>query len=130
MTLWGGYGSREGAFGDPVGVVISPGREVFVADHGNNRIQKFDLFGNFDFSFGSNGSADSQFIDFAGIAFGADQQLYVVDRSVPILALDYYNRGLARSKLGRTSQADSDEITACALVRNSELTSQYCPALN
>ena len=130
MTSWGGYGSHEGAFVDPVGVVINPGREVFVADHGNHRIQKFDSFGNFDFSWGSNGSAENQFIDIAGIALGADEQVYVADRTAAIVASDYYNRSLYQRKLGQTFQAGFDEASACALVVNAELDNEYCPALN
>jgi hypothetical protein len=103
-----------------------------VADHGNHRIQKFDSFGNFDFSWGRDGSADSQFIDLSGIAFGGDLQtsIYVADRIIPVVASDYSNRSLAQRKLGQNLQADSDEVAVCAFVKNTELTSEYCPALN
>ncbi len=101
-----------------------------MADQGNHRIQKFDSFGNFDLSWGSDGSAVSQFINLSGLAFGADQQVYVADRIISIVVSDYSNRSRAQRKLGQTFQADSDEAAVCALVKNSELNSEYCPALN
>lgn len=40
-TQWGGYGSGPGQFIDPSGVAVDAGGNVYVADFGNNRIQKF-----------------------------------------------------------------------------------------
>ena len=46
FTTWGSRGSEPGQFIESTGIVIS-GNEIFVMDLGNDRIQVFDLDGNF-----------------------------------------------------------------------------------
>ena len=46
FTFWGSHGSGPGQFIEPTGVGVGGG-SVFVADRGNDRIQVFDLDGNF-----------------------------------------------------------------------------------
>jgi DNA-binding beta-propeller fold protein YncE len=41
MKVWGSEGSGNGEFKDPSGVAIDSSDNVYVADMGNNRIQKF-----------------------------------------------------------------------------------------
>lgn len=42
LAEWGSSGTGPGQFSDPMGIGVSPdGNIVYVADSGNNRIQKF-----------------------------------------------------------------------------------------
>lgn len=54
-------GNAEGQFSNPYGVHVDSANRLFVADKGNNRIQVFDLSGNFIGAFGSPGAGLSQF---------------------------------------------------------------------
>jgi len=47
VTSWGSQGSGAGQFLNPVGIAVGPNGYVYVADAGNNRIQKFDANGTF-----------------------------------------------------------------------------------
>ncbi len=44
---WGGFGSSNGQFQEPVGITADPAGFIYVADSDNKRIQKFDLNGHF-----------------------------------------------------------------------------------
>src|SRR5439155_3914247 len=71
LTAWGSPGSGNGQFGggspngayayDPSGVATDGSGNVYVADAGNHRIQKFDANGTFLTAWGSPGSGDGQF---------------------------------------------------------------------
>jgi DNA-binding beta-propeller fold protein YncE len=52
-----------------------------VVDAGNDRIQKFDSSGNFITTWGTTGSADSQFSRPIGIATDSSGNIYVCDNS-------------------------------------------------
>jgi DNA-binding beta-propeller fold protein YncE len=52
---------------------------VYVADSGNNRIQKFDSDGNFMTKWGSSGSGDGEFSGPDGIAVDTSGNVYVSD---------------------------------------------------
>ena len=54
VMTWGKQGSAPGQFHDPNGIAVASGK-VFVADSRNNRIQVFDLNGNFIRQFGMPG---------------------------------------------------------------------------
>ncbi|MEW5707514.1 MAG: NHL repeat-containing protein [Pseudomonadota bacterium] len=54
VKAWGGKGAGPSQFDDPTGIVVA-GREVFVADARNGRIQVFDFDGNFLRQFGRPG---------------------------------------------------------------------------
>src|SRR3990167_8602100 len=41
ITMWGSYGSEDGQFNYPGGVVVDASGNVYVTDYHNNRIQKF-----------------------------------------------------------------------------------------
>jgi len=45
VKCWGSEGSAPGEFNIPIGIAINAADEVFVTDHYNNRIQKFDADG-------------------------------------------------------------------------------------
>jgi hypothetical protein len=76
LTSWGGAGSGNGQFsqfsyspfGGPAGVATDGSGNVYVADPGNSRIQKFDARGRFLTAWGSSGSGNGQFF-FSGPAY-------------------------------------------------------------
>jgi len=47
VTSWGSQGSGAGQFTNPCGIAVGPTGAVYVADAGNNRIQKFDANGTY-----------------------------------------------------------------------------------
>lgn len=57
-TKWGTEGSEDGQFLIPEGIDIDSAGNIFVADTGNSRIQKFDSDGNFITKWGTEGSGD------------------------------------------------------------------------
>ena len=58
---WGTSGSGDGQFSNPLGVTTDPAGNVYVADAGNDRIQKFTSAGTFLTKWGTDGSGDGQF---------------------------------------------------------------------
>src|SRR5262245_30897493 len=67
LTKWGSPGSGDGQFSKPAGIAVDGSGNVYVADTGNNRIQKFTNTGTFLTKWGSFGSGDGQFWDPAGV---------------------------------------------------------------
>jgi len=70
ITKWGSEGSGDGQFDWVFDVKVDKNTKnpnVYVADTGNYRIQKFDKDGKFITKWGSKGSGDGQFEDLLGI---------------------------------------------------------------
>ena len=68
---------------------------MYVADSGNNRVQKFDSNGNFISKFGTYGTGDGQFINPVDIAVDSSDNVYVDDSlnsKVQIYSLDIQNQ--------------------------------------
>lgn len=78
-TSWGAAGSSDGQFNNPVYLASGPDGSVYVADTGNNRVQRFTADGAFLQSFGSPGAAAGQFNGPTGIGVGPDGTVYVAD---------------------------------------------------
>jgi sugar lactone lactonase YvrE len=78
LMEWGSSGSGNGQFSSPIGIARDSSGNVFVADTGNHRIQKFDSDGNFINGWGSQGSGDGQFSSPQGIAVDGTV-VYVAD---------------------------------------------------
>jgi sugar lactone lactonase YvrE len=81
QTQWGSEGNGDGQFSYPSGIATDTSGNVYVADRGNFRIQKFDSSGSFINQWGSYGDGDGQFslprdvaIDPAGNVYVADTQ--------------------------------------------------------
>jgi YD repeat-containing protein len=79
VLKWGSYGSGNGEFGFPYGVAVDSSGNVYVADSGNSRIQKFDSNGTFITKWGSNGSGNGQFDGPHGVAVDSSEYVYVAE---------------------------------------------------
>jgi sugar lactone lactonase YvrE len=78
-TKWGSLGTAPGQFNLPRGVGGGISSDVYVADSGNNRIQRFTSSGGFIGAWGSFGSTAGQFSNPGGIAVDSDGNVYVAD---------------------------------------------------
>ncbi len=79
ILSWGSRGSGPGQFIDPRGLAVDREGNVYVADGGNHRIQKFDPNGRFLLQWGGQGNAPGQFQEPWGIAVDKDGNVYVAD---------------------------------------------------
>lgn len=79
--MWGSEGTGEGQFNSPVGIALDPSGNIYVADTGNHRIQKFDSNGNFIRKWGSESTGDGQFSHPEGVAIDSSRNVYVADTS-------------------------------------------------
>lgn len=75
----GGVGKALGQFSKPFGLHVASDRNIFVADTGNSRIQKFDASGA---SLMALGPIPGQIAAPTGIAVDASGNIYVVDASL------------------------------------------------
>lgn len=75
----GSSGSSNGQFNVPADICIK-GDAMYVADLGNNRIQKLTIRGEFLHAFGEFGSGQGQFSGPAGIVVDSNDRLIVSDR--------------------------------------------------
>ena len=87
ITKWGSYGGGDGQFCGgyavygPEGIAVDSAGYVYIADTGDNRIQKFDTNGNFITKWGgpNPGSGDGQFGFPNGVAVDSSGYVYVLD---------------------------------------------------
>lgn len=82
VTEWGSLGTATGQFIVPNGVAADGAGNVYVADTGNNRIQKFTVSGatvTFVKEWGSSGTDDGLFNTPGGITVDAAGNVYVSD---------------------------------------------------
>ena len=79
QAKWGSHGVGDGWFMTPASVSVDPSGNVYVADSGNHRIQKFDSNGNYLSKWGSIGNAEGQFRVPQGVTADSSGNVYVVD---------------------------------------------------
>lgn len=79
VTKWGTTGSTDGQFISPRGIATDAAGNVYVADAGNTRVQKFDNNGVFQFKFGIPGDVNGGFVSESGIAVDSSGNIYVSD---------------------------------------------------
>ncbi len=79
----GSAGTGNGQFdpggGSPNSIVVDSNGDIYVADMGNNRVQKFDSSGIFIREIGGAGTAEGQFGSPKGISVDSNDNLYVAD---------------------------------------------------
>lgn len=79
LGAFGGFGGGDGQFRRPVDVAVDEEGVIYVADSGNQRVQRFDKEGKFLGAFGGFGAQPGLFASPAGIEYAAGR-VYVVDR--------------------------------------------------
>jgi sugar lactone lactonase YvrE/phosphodiesterase/alkaline phosphatase D-like protein len=76
---WGSVGTGNGQFGDMSGLAVDGAGNVWVADYGNSRVQKFDAAGNYLSQFGKYGTGNGEFNQPYGVAIAPSGDLWVAD---------------------------------------------------
>lgn len=76
---FGAAGSKPGQLEKARGLAVDKGWNLWVADTGNDRVQKFGPDGSFLQSLGEDGSHDGQFDEPSGIAVSVRDKLFVAD---------------------------------------------------
>ena len=79
VLCFGKHGSGDGMFTCPLGVAVSDGDEIVVADQCNHRVQVFDSNGTFLRSFGHRGEKAGEFTFPFGIAIYKNKNIFVTD---------------------------------------------------
>lgn len=79
IAKWGSQGSGAGQFSTPTGIAIDSDGNVYIADAGTNRIQKFSSSGEFILSWGGSGSEDGVFGQLLSVAVGPDGSVYTTE---------------------------------------------------
>ena len=84
QATWGGWSDAlaDGSFSRRVGyrgIAVDADGNVYAADPGNHRVQKFTQYGRFSTAWGTLGHQPGQFHTPLGVAVDADRHVYVVD---------------------------------------------------
>jgi sugar lactone lactonase YvrE len=79
VSKFGSTGTTDGKFNNPRAMAIDGSGNIFVADYGNNRVQKFDSSGVYLSQFGSAGTGNGQFDGPTAIAFDGSGNIFVAD---------------------------------------------------
>jgi NHL repeat/RTX calcium-binding nonapeptide repeat (4 copies) len=80
VAEWGTPGSGAGELSAPSGIDTDSLDNVYVADHDNNRIQKYSADGELLATWGTIGSGNGQFFHPFDVAVGESGNIYVADR--------------------------------------------------
>ncbi|HZD35464.1 MAG TPA: 6-bladed beta-propeller [Nitrososphaeraceae archaeon] len=102
---WGSEGKANGQLSKPESSIVDSMGDVYIADYGNNRIQKFTNDGEFIKAWGSKGTADGQFQGPAGLSTDANDNIYVTDKNNDRIQV-FTNEGQFITKFGTTGAGD------------------------
>ena len=102
---WGSPGNGDGQFSKPVGIAIDASGNVYISDQVNNRIQKFDMGGNFVKKWGSTGNLAGQFSGPQGIGIDSANKVYVADWGNNRIQV-FDSDGTFRTQWGSAGNAD------------------------
>jgi DNA-binding beta-propeller fold protein YncE len=106
----GAPGTGPAQFSHPQALAVGPGGEVYVADTGNDRVQRLSAGGVLQGAFGGHGGGDGRFRSPNGIGLDGAGDVYVLDgENNRVEAFDRVGRFLARwgargAGLGQLSQ--------------------------
>ncbi len=78
-SVFGSAGTGNGQFGHPAGIAVDSKGTIWVVDQDNDRVQKFNVAGEFQSAFGSQGTGNGQFGRPTDIAVDAAGNLWVTD---------------------------------------------------
>lgn len=79
ILTFGSLGEAEAQFNQPQGICVDKEGNIFVADTGNNRVQKFNNEGNYLSGFGQFGWEEGEFSNPFNIAIDSEANIYVTD---------------------------------------------------
>src|SRR5690606_1711014 len=104
--IWGGPGSAPGEFDDPWALAADEAGNIYVVDHGNRRVQKFDVRGNVIPAFAERaGAALDEPVGIAASGRGASTRVYVLDAGAKsLVVLDGEGNALAAHDLAPVTQ--------------------------
>ncbi len=105
VKTWGSKGNAPGQFNEPTSITLA-GKELFVSDARNTRIQVFDLDGNFKRMFGKKGDGSGQFNRPMNLT-AANGELYVAEYfndRIQVYGLD----GTFKRNIGRSGSGDGE----------------------
>ena len=108
ITTWGTHGSGTGQFDFPKGIAVDSAGDVYVADTGNDRVQKFDGNGGFITSWGTHGQGPNQFVQPTAFDFDTSGNVFVVDGAT---IQKFKNDGTFLSRLPRQASDAPFAIT-------------------
>jgi DNA-binding beta-propeller fold protein YncE len=77
--MWSKAGTGDGELNRPLGLAVDAQNYIYVADTGNNRVQKFDLNGRFVAKWGSAGTGDGQMMGPVSVAVNNKGSVFVVE---------------------------------------------------
>jgi sugar lactone lactonase YvrE len=78
-SAFGSKGAGNGQLSEAQGMAVDPSGNVWVADTGNNRVQKFNSKGEYQCQIGAKGSGNGQFSSPHGIAADSKGNVWVAD---------------------------------------------------
>ncbi len=79
VSKFGTGGSSNGELSSPGEISFDSSGYIYVADAGNNRIEKFNPSGGYDSQFGTAGTGDGELSAPQGLAFDSSGNIYVAD---------------------------------------------------
>jgi DNA-binding beta-propeller fold protein YncE len=79
VSAWGGFGTGDGQFAEPVGVALDESGNVYVADDVRSDVQKFDPDGRFLLAFGGAASNEGRLGEAGWLSIDSEGVVWVAD---------------------------------------------------